>query len=101
MKNYLFALIVGFTLSLTACSGGTIPAVVCDYGQVVCNISETLCREIPGVPPQICDYITLACYNLEVLCAEPPESLAYKEALLSLEFINGKLNEWEYAKNKE
>lgn len=100
MKNLFIALAL-FVFTLPGCSGGTIPAVVCDYGQVVCNISETLCREIPGVPPQICDYITLACYNLEVLCQEPPESIKYKEALMSLEFINGKLNEWKYAKGEK
>jgi hypothetical protein len=100
MRNFkiLFAsLIVSVSLFSFSCSSGQMPAAVCEYGQVVCNISQTLCNAIPGVPTEICDYINLACYDLEILCNNAPETVAYKEALLSLEFINSKLTNLKYS----
>lgn len=93
----LILFVVSFSFLNTSCSGGHIPAAVCDYGQIVCDISQTACRNIPGVPPSICDYLDLACYNLEVLCSTDPESEQYKSALISLELINERLTEYQAA----
>lgn len=90
----ILTLVIFISLSLVNCSGGHIPAVVCDYGQTVCSVSQTICRDIPGIPPEVCNYLDLACYNLDQLCRYNPESVEYKSAVISLENITNKLNTW-------
>ncbi|MBK9285044.1 MAG: hypothetical protein IPM51_12125 [Sphingobacteriaceae bacterium] len=103
MKKFLLPFVVVTVLftsmiSFTGCSSGTLPQAVCDYGAVVCDISQMACRNIPGVPPEICDYLDLACYNLDVLCRVDPESKEYKSAILSLELINERLEQYAMTK---
>jgi len=99
MKN-IFSLFIGLfivtSLSFTACSGSNTSQIVCDYGNVLCDVSTTMCTQIPGIPPQVCNYLDLACYNLNQLCAlrDSTDSFKYKQALSNLETITAKLQAW-------
>jgi hypothetical protein len=93
----IFALAVLF---LYGCSGSTVTDKVCDYGTVLCDVSTTLCTEIPGVPNEVCNYLDLACFNLNQLCdlRDSTESKNYQTALSNLEKITMKLREWKAAR---
>ena len=99
MKN-LISLFIGFfiitSFSFTGCSGSNTSQIVCDYGNVLCDVSTTMCTQIPGIPPQVCNYLDLACYNLNQLCAlrDSTDSVRYKLAISNLETITARLQEW-------
>jgi len=61
---FVFALLL-----FVGCSGGNeIPQPVCDYGEIVCNVSQTLC-DTSLLPENLCYYLNLSCVNLEYLCS--------------------------------
>lgn len=76
--------------------------VVCDYGAVVCDISTTLCYDIPGVPDEVCTYLNLACYNLDQICLyrDSTQSTRYQVALTNLQNITFKFKQWKLARDK-
>lgn len=108
LNNFKFQIILFLTLvllsiySFNGCSSGqSVGDVVCDYGGVLCDVSTTLCHEVPGVPPVVCDYLDLACYNLNTLCTmrDSTDSVAYQTALINLQDITVKLREWKFARS--
>lgn len=101
-KVYLFfiGLVLFVSLSSFSCSPN-VPEIVCDYGTVLCDVSTTICRDIPGVPPVVCNYLDLACYNLNTLCVmrDDPDGVKYQSALQNLKDITEKLRTWKVAQD--
>jgi hypothetical protein len=97
---FFIGLILFVSLSFTSCNPN-VPEIVCDYGTVLCDVSTTICRDIPGVPPVVCNYLDLACYNLNTLCVmrDQPESFAYQNALQNIQDITSKLRTWKVAQD--
>ena len=89
----LILLIFGFTFQ--SCSPET-TEIVCDYGTVLCDVSTTMCNQIPGIPEPVCDYLNLACYNLDQLCQlrDSTDSPKYEAALFNLQSLTDKLKQW-------
>lgn len=107
MKKFLNATIVQIFLigSLlfvgflnTGCSNSNqVIDKVCDYGSVLCDVSTSLCTQVPGVPEPVCQYLDLACYNLNELCMLRDSTIddpKVQNALNNLTEITAKLREW-------
>lgn len=96
MKKLLLILVLTFSLlTLPSCSQST-SEIICDYGGVLCDVSTTMCTQIPGIPVPVCNYLDLACYNLNQLCLyrDSIDTPAYQMALLNLQDVTEKLREW-------
>ena len=88
----MFVLLFVGGFSLSGCSGGNeIPPEVCEYGQMVVQVAQTLCDNFPQIPPEICTWVDIAQINLDALCNSEPGSLAYKQSLTSLQYVNANL----------
>lgn len=92
--KFLIVFLIASMIFFNSCSNGNVPVAICDYGSTVCDISQTVCREIPGLDPKICDYLDLACYNLDQLCKYPVDSREYRSAVISLDNIKSRLQTW-------
>lgn len=84
-----------FSFLFQSCSPET-TEIVCDYGTVLCDVSTTMCNQIPGIPEPVCDYLNLACYNLDQLCQlrDSTDSPKYQAALFNLQSLTDKLRSW-------
>ena len=77
---FFSALVLFLSVSFfTGCGGGNqIPPEVCQYGEMVIEVAQTLCDNFPQIPPEVCTWVDIAELNLNALCNSEPGSLVYQ-----------------------
>jgi len=88
-----FFIVILFSFSFAPGCAGTveIPPEVCEYGDTILDIAETLVEMFPNVPPIITTYIELARANLAILCETEPGTTLYNKSIKALAEVNDSL----------